>query len=119
MPEQIFDVCVVGAGVVGVVCAQGLARQGLSVLLLERLHPMPPCLKAEKISGEAVPPLLRLGFQPAVDASLTPLHSVAVFFGERRLGTLRPDVLRPAPSIMCLSTICASILTRGLISAQV
>ncbi len=92
MPEQIFDVCVVGAGVVGVVCAQGLARQGLSVLLLERLHPMPPCLKAEKISGEAVPPLLRLGFQAAVDASLTPLHSVAVFFGERRLGTLRLDV---------------------------
>jgi 2-polyprenyl-6-methoxyphenol hydroxylase-like FAD-dependent oxidoreductase len=92
MTEQRFDVCVVGAGAAGTVCAQGLARQGHSVLLLERLHPMPPCLKAEKIGGEGVPPLLRLGFQAAVDASLTPLHNVAVFFGERHLGTLNLDV---------------------------
>jgi len=92
MAEQSFDVCVVGAGAAGTVCAQGLARQGYSVVLLERLHPMPPCLKAEKIGGDGVPPLLRLGFQAAVDGSLTPLHNVAVFFGERHLGTLNLDV---------------------------
>ncbi len=91
MGDQIVDVCVVGAGVAGVACAQGLARQGASVVLLDRLHPMPDCLKAEKIGGEGVQALLRLGFQPAVDAALTPLHNVAVFFGERHLGTLRLD----------------------------
>jgi len=92
MAEQSFDVCVVGAGVAGIACAQGLARQGFSVLLLDRLHPMPACLKAEKIGGEAVSSLLRLGFQAAIDAALTPLRDVAVYFGERRLGTTLLDL---------------------------
>jgi menaquinone-9 beta-reductase len=91
MTEQRFDVCVVGAGVAGIACAQGLASQGVSVLLLDRLHPMPDCLKAEKIGGEGVLALLRLGFQPAVEAALTPLYNVEVFFGEHTLGTLRLD----------------------------
>ena len=77
MAEQRVDVCVVGAGVAGIACAQGLVRQGASVVLLDRLHPMPDNLKAEKLSGEAVPPLLRLGFGAAVDRALTPLHNVA------------------------------------------
>lgn len=88
MIEQKVDVCVVGAGVAGLACAQGLARKGASVALLDRLDPMPSMLKAEKIEGEAVLALLRLGFQSAVEASLTPLHNVAIFFGERSLGTL-------------------------------
>ena len=91
MVEQNVDVCIVGAGITGVTCAQGLARAGVSVLLLDRLHPLPACLKAEKISGEGVPALLRLGFRPVVDTALTPLHNVAVFFGERALGTLHLD----------------------------
>jgi 2-polyprenyl-6-methoxyphenol hydroxylase-like FAD-dependent oxidoreductase len=92
MAGQAVDVCVVGAGVAGIACAQGLARQGASVVLLERLDPMPNSLKAEKLDGEAVVALIRFGFQPAVDAALTPLHNVSVFFGERSLGTLRLDV---------------------------
>ncbi|HEX9987361.1 MAG TPA: FAD-dependent oxidoreductase [Chloroflexia bacterium] len=92
MAVQVVDVCVVGAGVAGIACAQGLARQGASVVLLERLDPMPNSLKAEKLDGEAVIALLRLGFQPAVDAALTPLRNVSVFFGERSLGTLRLDM---------------------------
>src|SRR5205823_1839576 len=91
MPDQIFDVCVIGAGVAGVACAQGLTRQDASVVLVERLHPMPDCLKAEKIGGEGVLALLRLGFQPAIRAAVTPLHDVAVFFGERALGTMSLD----------------------------
>jgi 2-polyprenyl-6-methoxyphenol hydroxylase-like FAD-dependent oxidoreductase len=35
--------------------------------------------------------LLRLGFRPAIDAIATPLHNVAVYFGERSLGTLNLD----------------------------
>ncbi|HEY0071696.1 MAG TPA: FAD-dependent oxidoreductase [Chloroflexia bacterium] len=88
MATRIVDVCIVGAGAAGIACAQGLARQGASVTLIERLDPMPNALKAEKIDGEAVLSLLRLGFQPAVEAAFTPLHSVSIFFGERSLGTL-------------------------------
>jgi 2-polyprenyl-6-methoxyphenol hydroxylase-like FAD-dependent oxidoreductase len=91
MVDQRVDVCVIGAGVGGIACAQGLVRQGASVVLLERLHPMPDCLKAEKIGGEAVQALLRLGFDAAVTTALTPLHNVAVFFAERHLGTLPID----------------------------
>ncbi|MGA7730032.1 MAG: FAD-dependent oxidoreductase [Chloroflexia bacterium] len=91
MSEHSVDVCVIGAGAAGIACAQGLARQGASVVLLDRLHPMPDCLKAEKIGGEGVLALLRLGFQPAVDAALTPLRNVSVFFGKHALGTLRLD----------------------------
>lgn len=92
MAGQEVDVCVVGAGVAGIACAQGLARQGASVVLLDRLDPMPTTLKAEKLDGEAVIALIRFGFQPAVDAALTPLRNVSVFFGERSLGTLWLDV---------------------------
>lgn len=91
MAEQRFDVCVVGAGVAGIACAQGLARGGASVLLLDRLHPMPACLKAEKVDGEAVSALMRLGFQRAMSEALTPLRNVSVFFGERSLGTVPLD----------------------------
>ena len=91
MAERRFDVVVVGAGVAGIACAQGLAQQGFKVALLERLHPMPDCLKAEKIGGEGVQSLLRFGFRPAIEAAVTPLHDVEVFFGERRLGTLGLD----------------------------
>lgn len=91
MAEQNVDVCVVGAGVAGIACAQGLVRQGASVIMLDRLHPMPDNLKAEKLSGEAVPPLLRLGFGAAVDSALTPLHNVGVYYGERYLGVTRLD----------------------------
>src|SRR3954467_2615123 len=90
--ERTIDVCVVGAGVAGAAVAQGLARQGLSVVLVERLDPMPDVLKAEKIDGEAAVSLIRLGFQPAVDAALTPLHSVSIFYRERKLGTLRLEM---------------------------
>ncbi|HYO48499.1 MAG TPA: NAD(P)/FAD-dependent oxidoreductase [Chloroflexia bacterium] len=89
MAGQGVDVCVVGAGVAGIACAQGLARQGASVVLLDRLDPMPISLKAEKLDGEAVIALIRFGFQPAVDATLTPLHNVSVYFGEHSLGKLR------------------------------
>lgn len=82
------DVCVIGAGVAGVACAQGLARQGASVALVERLHPMPDSLKAEKLEPEGVLALLRLGFRPAIEGAATPLHNVQIFFGERNLGTL-------------------------------
>lgn len=92
MAERRVDVCVVGAGVAGIACAQGLVRQGASVVLLDRLDPMPSSLKAEKIDGAAVLALLRLGFEPAVEAALTPLHNVSIFFGERSLGTLRLHV---------------------------
>ena len=91
MADQNVDVCVVGAGVAGIACAQGLVRQGASVVLLDRLHPMPDNLKAEKLSGEAVPPLLRLGFGAAVGSALTPLHNVAVYYGERYLGVTQLD----------------------------
>src|SRR3954449_9022404 len=91
MAQQVVDVVIVGAGVAGLACAQGLARQGRSVVLLERLHPMPDCLKAEKIDAAAVQALLRLGFAEAVAETMTPLDSVAVYFGERPLGTLRLD----------------------------
>jgi 2-polyprenyl-6-methoxyphenol hydroxylase-like FAD-dependent oxidoreductase len=50
---------------------------------------MPDNLKAEKLSGEAVPPLLQLGFGDAVESALTPLHNVSVYFGEQHLG-VRP-----------------------------
>jgi 2-polyprenyl-6-methoxyphenol hydroxylase-like FAD-dependent oxidoreductase len=59
------------------------------VVLFERLDPMPNALKAEKIDGEAVLALLRLGFQPAVEAALTPLYNVSIYFGEQSLGMLR------------------------------
>jgi 2-polyprenyl-6-methoxyphenol hydroxylase-like FAD-dependent oxidoreductase len=91
MTEHRVDVCVVGAGVAGIACAQGMARRGASVVLLDRLHPMPDNLKAEKLSGEAVPPMIRLGFEPAVASALTPLYNVAVYFGEHRLGTRQLD----------------------------
>ncbi len=91
MSEQKVDICVVGAGAAGVACAQGLARQGASVVLLDRLHPMPDVLKAEKIEPEGVLAILRLGFQSAIDEAATPLHNVQVFFGERHLGTLPLD----------------------------
>ena len=91
MVEQNVDVCVVGAGVAGIACAQRLVRQGASVIMLDRLHPMPDNLKAEKLSGEAVPPLLRLGFGAAVDSALTALHNVAVYYGERYLGVTQLD----------------------------
>ncbi len=91
MSEQMVDVCVVGAGVAGIACAQGLAQQGATVVLLDRLHPMPDCLKAEKIGGEGVQAMLRLGFGDAVNAALTPLRNVSVFIGERSLGALRLD----------------------------
>lgn len=92
MAEQRVDVCVVGAGVAGIACAQGLALQGASVVLFERLDPMPNALKAEKIDGEAVISLLRLGFQQTVEVALTPLYNVSIFFGERSLGTQRLNV---------------------------
>jgi 2-polyprenyl-6-methoxyphenol hydroxylase-like FAD-dependent oxidoreductase len=91
MPNKTVDVCIIGAGVAGTACAQGLARQGVSVALLDRLHPLPDCLKAEKIEPEGVLSMLRFGFQSAIDAVATPLHNVTVFFGERALGTLRLD----------------------------
>lgn len=90
--RQSVDVCVVGAGVAGIACAQGLARQGASVMLFERLDPMPAALKAEKIDGEAVIALLRLGFAPAIEAALTPLYTASISFGERFLGTLKLNV---------------------------
>jgi len=62
MAKLRIDVCVVGAGAAGIACAQGLARRGASVVLLDRLHPMPDNLKAEKIDGEVATSLLRLGF---------------------------------------------------------
>src|SRR5690349_12675828 len=86
--NSIVDVCVIGAGTAGIACAQELARQGASVILLDRLHPMPDCLKAEKLDAEAVLSLLRLGFQEVVSSKLTPLRNVEVFFGGRRLGTV-------------------------------
>ncbi|MEO5952848.1 MAG: NAD(P)/FAD-dependent oxidoreductase, partial [Chloroflexia bacterium] len=91
MPDKQVDVCVIGAGAAGISCAHGLARRGYSVALLERLHPLPDCLKAEKIEPEAILALIRFGFQAAVDEVATPLHNVAVYFGERALGTLQLD----------------------------
>ncbi len=39
LPEQTFDVAVVGAGPAGAVCARELARGGVSVVLIDRLKP--------------------------------------------------------------------------------
>ncbi len=89
MGDPRVDVCVVGAGVAGIACAQGLVQQGRSVVLLDRLHPLPAGLKAEKIDAAGVTALLRLGFGPAVERVVTPLRSVTVLLGERVLGTLR------------------------------
>lgn len=91
MPDKQLDVCIIGAGAAGIACAQGLVRKGFSVALIDRLHPLPDCLKAEKIEPEAILSLIRMGFGPAVDEAATPLHNVAVYFGERSLGTLRLD----------------------------
>jgi len=91
--HAVYDVCVVGAGSAGIACAQGLALQGRRVLLLDRADPQPPTLKAEKLDGEGVQALLRLGLDPAVTAALTPLRRVGVYFGRRYLATLEP---RPA-----------------------
>jgi 2-polyprenyl-6-methoxyphenol hydroxylase-like FAD-dependent oxidoreductase len=85
------DVCVIGAGVAGIACAQGLSRLGMSVVLIDRMHPMADCLKAEKLGGEAIPALLRLGFKSSVAKTLTPLFDVDVYFGTRALGTQRID----------------------------
>jgi len=89
MVDQWVDVCVVGAGVAGIACAQGLAQQGRSVVLLDRLHPLPAGLKAEKIDADGVTALVRLGFGPTIARIVTPLRSVTVVRGERVLGTLR------------------------------
>ena len=89
MGEPLMDVCVVGAGVAGLACAQGLVQQGRSVVLLDRLHPLPDSLKAEKIDAAGVTALLRLGFGPALKRVLTPLRNVTVLLEERVLGTLR------------------------------
>ncbi len=97
MGDQWVDVCVVGAGVAGIACAQGLAQQGRSVILLDRLHPLPDGLKAEKIDAAAVTALVRLGFGSAIERVLTPLRNVTVLFGERVLGTVR---LRPPEASM-------------------
>ena len=91
MPDKQVDVCIIGAGVAGVACAQGLARQGVSVALLDRLHPLPDCLKAEGSTHEAILSLIRFGFRAAVDEAATPLHNVAVYLGEHALGTLHLD----------------------------
>lgn len=91
MPDKQVDVCVIGAGAAGVVCAQGLAQKGYSVALVDRLHPLPDVLKAEKIEPEAMVALIRAGFRTAVDEAATPLHNVAVYFGEHSLGTLYLD----------------------------
>jgi 2-polyprenyl-6-methoxyphenol hydroxylase-like FAD-dependent oxidoreductase len=80
------DVVVIGAGVAGVSCAQGFARRGAAVVLIDRLHPMPPTLKAEKMGGDAVRALVRLGFDDVVDRLLTPLRAADVYFGQALLG---------------------------------
>ena len=46
------DVVIVGAGMAGVVSARLLARQGLSVVLVDPLPRCAPCFKAEKVEPD-------------------------------------------------------------------
>lgn len=55
------DVIVVGAGFAGVLIAHNLARQGISVLVLDRAPAYPNVLRAEKIEIDQAAVLRRLG----------------------------------------------------------
>jgi len=66
--SQVFDVCIVGAGPAGSTCAFYLARQGASVLLLEKER-----FPRDKLCGDAVcspahPHLRRMGVLQAIEA---------------------------------------------------
>jgi 2-polyprenyl-6-methoxyphenol hydroxylase-like FAD-dependent oxidoreductase len=77
------DVIVVGAGFAGVLIAHNLARQGISVLVLDLAPAYPNVLRAEKIEIDQAAVLRRLG---ALDCRLPfaqPVGQTVNFSGER------------------------------------
>lgn len=81
--SELYDVALLGAGVIGLACAQSLARRGFRVLLVERRDPMRPCLRAEKFDDESIAYLRQLGFAGALNQTVTPIRRLEVYFRDR------------------------------------
>jgi 2-polyprenyl-6-methoxyphenol hydroxylase-like FAD-dependent oxidoreductase len=70
------DVAVVGGGLSGTLAAVVLARQGYRVVLIDRSQDYPPEFRVEKIAGEQVDTLRRLGVLDCVAAAATRFDEV-------------------------------------------
>ncbi len=65
------DVAIVGAGLSGTIAAAVLARSGHRVVLIDRNADFPPEFRVEKIGGQQLTKLARLGLLPALAAKAT------------------------------------------------
>lgn len=95
-------ILIVGAGLAGALTAVTLGRAGYDVVLVDRYAEYPPEFRVEKIAGDQVDALRRLGMLDAVRAAATPFdHIVNVRRGQivdhsysPHLGILYHDLVR-------------------------
>ena len=83
------DVAIVGAGLAGATAALLFARQGLSVAIVDPHSTYPADFRCEKLSGDQVRLIGRLGLDDTVLAQSTPVNEVLVARGGRAVD-LRP-----------------------------
>ena len=77
------DVAIVGAGLAGATAALLFARQGLSVAIVDPHGTYPADFRCEKLSGDQLRLIGRLGLDDAVQAHSTPVNEVLVARGGR------------------------------------
>jgi 2-polyprenyl-6-methoxyphenol hydroxylase-like FAD-dependent oxidoreductase len=76
---QLYDVVIVGAGIVGTALAWKLSSEGYRVCVCERSEAAAPSLRLEPLSHEALGLLREMGLWEHLRPALMPLDSVAHF----------------------------------------
>ena len=73
---MVSDIAIIGGGFAGALAALVLARDGWSVIVVDPYDPFPPLFRADKLDGDQLDLLEKLGLREAVAAIATPVSRV-------------------------------------------